>query len=114
MREVSAHRDAIRSLVCRYPDRFLFGTDLVTRHQLPREHYVSRYWCQRTLWESNWEGRSPIADADYTPAPGKPRTPMLGGLALPKDILNRLYHRNASRLLGVPSTASAMPDSTVA
>ena len=31
-------------------------------------HYVSRYWTQRTLWESDWEGRSPIADPDYTPA----------------------------------------------
>src|SRR5262249_5620605 len=113
VREVSAHREAIRSLVCRYPDRFLFGTDLVTRHQLPREHYVSRYWCQRTLWESSWQGRSPIADPDYTPAPGEPTTPMLRGLALPKDILNRAYRRNASRLLCV-GAASAMPDSTVA
>ena len=48
----------------------MFGTDLVTRHHLTREHYVSRYWCQRTLWESTWAGPSPIADADYTPARG--------------------------------------------
>src|SRR5207249_9837605 len=54
VREVSAHRDATRSLVCRHPDRFLFGSDLVTRHGLEREHYVSRYWCQRSLWESTW------------------------------------------------------------
>ncbi len=68
MREVSPRRDAIRALICRYPDRFLFGSDLVTRHSLTREHYVSRYWCQRTLWESDWEGPSPIADPDYPPA----------------------------------------------
>ena len=60
-------RDAIRALICRHPTRFLFGSDLVTRHGLTREHYVSRYWCQRTLWESTWEGPSPIADPDFTP-----------------------------------------------
>src|SRR5262249_39658747 len=52
VREVSPRRDAIHDLICRHPDRFLFGTDLVTRHGLPREHYTSRYWCQPTLWES--------------------------------------------------------------
>src|SRR5262249_19427160 len=32
VREVSPRRDAIRALICKYPDRFLFGSDLVTRH----------------------------------------------------------------------------------
>jgi predicted TIM-barrel fold metal-dependent hydrolase len=100
VREVSAQRDAIRGLVCRHPERFLFGSDLVTRHQLVQEHYVSRYWCQRTLWESAWEGRSPIADADYTPAEGGPPTPPLRGLDLPADVLEQVYHGNAWRLLG--------------
>ncbi len=101
VREVSAHREAIRALICRFPQRFLFGSDLVTRHHLGREHYVSRYWCQRTLWESDWEGRSPIADADYTPEPGGPKTPLLRGLSLPPDVLQQVYHGNASRLLGI-------------
>jgi predicted TIM-barrel fold metal-dependent hydrolase len=98
VREVSAHRDAIRDLVCRYPQRFLFGSDLVTRHAMPREHYVSRYWSQRTLWESDWEGRSPIADPDFTPAPGEPSTPLLRGLSLPVGVLEQVYYRNAVRL----------------
>jgi predicted TIM-barrel fold metal-dependent hydrolase len=101
VREVSAHRDAIRSLVCRYPGRFLFGSDLVTRYHLVREHYVSRYWCQRTLWESDWEGRSPIADADYIAEPGGPSTPLLRGLKLPMDVLRQVYHDNACRLLNI-------------
>ena len=46
VREASRHPEAVRSLICRYPDRFFFGSDLVTRHDLVREHYVSRYWCQ--------------------------------------------------------------------
>jgi predicted TIM-barrel fold metal-dependent hydrolase len=100
VREVSAHRDAIRSLICRYPDRFLFGSDLVTRPGLTREHYVSRYWCHRTLWESDWESRSPIADPDYEHAENEPATPILRGLSLEKEELGFLYYGNARRLLG--------------
>jgi hypothetical protein len=99
VREVSPRRDEIRSLICRYPDRFLFGTDLVTRHGLVAEHYVSRYWCQRSLWESTWEGPSPIADPDYTPPENGPATPRLRGLGLPSDVLDKVYYGNAKRLL---------------
>jgi predicted TIM-barrel fold metal-dependent hydrolase len=101
IREVSAHRDAIRDLICRYPDRFLFGSDLVTRHSLDREHYISRYWCHRTLWESTREVRSPIADPDYIPEPGGPTTPLLRGLGLPADVLLKVYRENAVQLLGL-------------
>ena len=99
VREVSPRRDAIRALVCRYPDRFLFGTDLVTRHGLPAEHYVSRYWCQRTLWESSWEGPSPIADPDYSPEPNGLTTPRLRGVGLPQEVLEKVYYENAKKLL---------------
>jgi hypothetical protein len=99
IREVSAHRDAIRALICRHPDRFLFGSDLVTRPGLGREHYVSRYWSHRTLWESDWQGRSPIADPDYPAESGSASTPPLRGLALPPDVLAQVYQGNARRLL---------------
>jgi hypothetical protein len=100
VREVSARRDATARLMRKYPDRFLFGTDLVTRHHLPSEHYVSRYWCQRTLWESAWEGPSPIADPDFTPAENGAMTPTLRGLSLEESVLRRVYFENAQRLLG--------------
>jgi predicted TIM-barrel fold metal-dependent hydrolase len=103
VREVSARAAEVRGLICRHPDRFLFGSDLVTRHDLPRDHYVSRYWCQRMLWESEWEGRSPIADPDYTQEEGGPPTPLLRGLHLPEDVLRKVYYENARRLLG-PAT----------
>jgi hypothetical protein len=108
VREVSTRRDAIRNLVCRYPRRFLFGTDLVTRHHAVRDHYVSRYWCQRTLWESEWEGASPIADPDFTAFEGGATTPTLRGLALPADVMEQVYYRNALRLLprGVAAAVS--------
>jgi hypothetical protein len=99
VREVSAHRDAIRGLICRHPERFLFGSDLVTRHHLEREHYVSRYWCQRTLWESDWLDRSPIADPDFHPADGEPSTPVLRGVDLPENVLKQVYRENAVRLM---------------
>jgi hypothetical protein len=99
VREVSAHREAIRGLMIQRADRFLFGSDLVTRHGLPREHYVSRYWAHRTLWESEWQGPSPIADPDFTSQPGGPQTPPLRGLALPAVVLAKLYHDNAVRVL---------------
>ncbi len=102
VREVSPRAEAHRKLLTKYPDRFLFGTDLVTRHHLPREHYVSRYWCQRTLWESTWTGPSPIADADYTPPADGPSTPTLHGVGLPDDVLALVYYRNAERLLSLP------------
>lgn len=104
VREVSRHRDAIRSLVCRHPDRFLFGSDLVTGYAHVREHYVSRYWCQRTLWESAWSGPSPIHDPDYVPGEGEGARPPLHGLDLPSDVLERIYSGNARRILGVAAS----------
>lgn len=99
IREVSRRGDQIRSLICRFPDRFLYGSDLVTRHTLAREHYVSRYWCQRTLWESLWIGASPIADPDYRAIEGEGNLPSLRGLGLPLDVLAKVYFENARRLL---------------
>jgi predicted TIM-barrel fold metal-dependent hydrolase len=101
VREVSPRRDAIRRLICKYPERFLFGTDLVTRHTLVPEHYVSRYWCQRSLWESDWKGPSPIADPDYLPDEGQPPMPTLHGVGLPADVLRKVYYDNAARLLKI-------------
>jgi predicted TIM-barrel fold metal-dependent hydrolase len=103
VREVSPRGDAIRDLMCKYPDRFLFGSDLVTRHSLPREHYVSRYWCQRTLWESAWEGPSPIADPDFSANGEDLITPRLQGVDLPEDVLKLVYRENAERILAQSS-----------
>lgn len=94
VREAPPRRDAVRTLIESFPDRFLFGTDLVTRHTLTREHYVSRYWCQRTLWESDWKGPSPIADPD-----AEGGQPLLHGLHLSPATLEKVYWSNAKRLL---------------
>lgn len=102
VREVSPRADAHRQLIEKYADRFLFGSDLVTRHHLEREHYVSRYWCQRTLWESAWTGPSPIADSDFASTEDEPST-MLRGVGLPEDVVAMVYYHNAKRLLTLPA-----------
>ncbi len=98
VREVSPRTEAIRQLIECYPDRFLFGSDLVTRHHLAREHYVSRYWCQRTLWESNWQGPSPIRDPDHLGDNGE-ATPRLRGVGLSPAVVTKVYLENARRIL---------------
>jgi hypothetical protein len=97
VREVPPHREAICSLISRYSDRFFFGSDLVTHHNLDRDHYVSRYWCQRTLWESAWEGNSPIFDKDYQATAGGPTSPPLLGVDLAPDVVAKVYYDNACR-----------------
>jgi hypothetical protein len=72
---------------------------VVTRHGLEREHYVSRYWCHRTQWESAWRGQSPIDDPDYERSENGPATPALHGLDLPAEVLRKVYRENAVRLL---------------
>lgn len=101
IREVSPRADAIRSLLTRFSDRFLFGSDLVTRHGLTREHFVSRYWCQRTLWESTWTGPSPIADPDFKVTVAGKDTPTLQGVGLSTEVLRKVYVENGRRLLAL-------------
>ena len=101
VREVSRHPGAVKTLVEAFPDRFFFGTDLVTRHSLTREHYESRYWCQRTLWETEWQGDAPIGDADYVAGDGEPEKPFLRGVGLSADTLDKVMWGNAAKLLGL-------------
>lgn len=101
VREVSRHPEAVKALVEKFPDRFFFGTDLVTRHSLSREHYESRYWCQRTLWESDWRGPAPIGDPDYVPGEGEPEAPFLHGAGLSPETLTKVMWGNAAKLLGL-------------
>ncbi len=94
VREVARRPDEVRALMLRHSDRILFGSDLVVRDEYKGfDHYASRYWAQRTMWETDDRGLSPIADPD---AEGDPQ---LAGLALPEDVLRKLYRTNAERLL---------------
>ncbi len=93
VRAVAQQPDAARAFLLRYSTRVLFGSDLVANGQYPDfDHYASRYWVHRQMWESTYRGESPIDDPD---AVGPPQ---LAGLDLPPDVLTRMYRENARRL----------------
>jgi len=103
--------------------RLLFGTDIVvTEDHLQKqktgpspmgdladspesawELYASRYWCLRTMLESNYDAESPVADPDLAMVDPATHTPMsaphLRGLSLPQQVLKELYHDAAARLV---------------
>ncbi len=123
VRELSKHpRDELLAFLGRFRGRILFGSDIVTMDAHltdevgPRnmgtqasgeeeafELYASRYWALRTLFETDHDGESPIADPDlhmldpdrYT----KLDAPRLRGMALPRAELAVLYRDATLRTL---------------
>ncbi len=92
VRGVAANPQAVRALILAWPERILFGSDLVIDDKYDFDHYASRYWVHQVMWESQVEGESPIEDPD---AAGPPR---LVGIALPPEVLEQVYWTNARRL----------------
>ncbi len=101
VRGVAARPAAVRDVFLAHPDRLLFGSDLVVADQYDFQHYASRYWAQRTMWETAYDGESPIEDPD---APAAPR---LRGIDLPTQVLRKLYWENAAKL-GFAQEAGAL------
>lgn len=96
-RELSAHHDDARKMFLKYPDRILFGSDLVipphnqgTLTEL--EYFLSRYFVQRMMLEYDGEFKSPIHDPDNVD------NHPLKGLNLPMEILEKVYKKNAESL----------------
>ncbi len=123
VREISRHdaRD-VRAFFSRFSGRLLFGSDIVTSdehlnasttaHEMDaKAHsnesafdlYASRYWALRTLWESNWEGASPIVDPDLAMVDpvrfGARDSAHLRGVALPDSTLCTFYRDAALAVL---------------
>ena len=95
VREISARRDAARDFFIRNQDRILFGTDQVSGDERGFDFLASRFWAHRKLWETAFVGTTPILDPDL-PIESQP---VLRGLALPDDVLQKLYHDNAIKFL---------------
>ncbi len=95
VREISARRDEARDFFIRNSGRILFGSDQVSGDERGFDFLASRFWAHRKLWETAYIGPSPIADPDL-PEDGQPT---VRGLALPDDVLQKLYHDNAAGLL---------------
>lgn len=96
-RELAVRPAEARAFVIERADRIVFGSDLVTFAEAGRADYASRYWVHRWLWEGEGPRPSPIPD----PCVPWPEGPRVHGLALPDDVLAKLYTQNAARLLGI-------------
>jgi hypothetical protein len=94
-REISARRDEAREFFIRNQNRIVFGTDQVSNNERGFDFLASRFWVHRKLWETAYVGPAPILDPDL-PAD---QQPILRGLALPDECLQKLYHDNAIKLL---------------
>jgi hypothetical protein len=97
VREISARRDAAREFLIRNQDRILFGSDQVSGDDRNFDFYASRFWCHRKLWETAYIGPSPIVDPDL-PAD---QQPVLRGLALPTEVLQKLFHDNVLKFMSL-------------
>jgi predicted TIM-barrel fold metal-dependent hydrolase len=94
-REISNHRDEARDFFVRNADRILFGSDQVSGDDRGFDFLASRWWTHRKLWETAYVGPAPILDPDLP----SDNQPMLRGLALPDEVLQKIYHDNATNLL---------------
>jgi len=123
IRELSSHTpDQVRDFFSRWKGRILFGSDILTmsshlsrndsNHEKSSQSdskeeafdlYASRYWCLRTLFETKYQGKSPIADPDLhlsLPEKYKPLDAAdIQGVKLSPDSLEYLYFRSAQDLL---------------
>jgi hypothetical protein len=123
VRELSKHsRNDFVAFLTKWKGRILFGSDIVTADEhltgedgyggvgtkASSEHeafelYASRYWALRTLFETEYDGESPIADPDLMLVDpekyGELDAPPLRGKAVPQDVLRSVYHEAATELL---------------
>ncbi len=117
IRELSKHGSAeLIAFLARYSGRILFGSDIVTSDDHMKatdsenpgfgdllassdseafDLYASRYWAQRTMWETGYRGESNIADPDLMMVDPEGfdamSGPALRGHGLGKDQLRMLY-----------------------
>lgn len=97
VREISNLRDAARDFFIRNQDRIIFGSDQVSGDDRGFDFLASRFWCHRKLWETAYIGPSPILDPDLS----EEQQPVMHGLALPDEVLQKLYHDNAVKTLNM-------------
>ncbi len=109
VRELSKHSTAdFLRFMTKWTGRIFFGSDIVAGtgdfHDAAKDGnndrvfnlYASRYWALRTLFETDYEGLSPIADPDLAMVNpeqfSETDAPELRGKKLPEHILRSIYH----------------------
>ena len=93
IRELGRRRDEARAFIIKNADRILFGSDQVVTAGSDLVRYTSRYWAHRIFWETPLVCPSPVEDPDSD------GMPVIRGLDLPADVLERMYRTNARRVL---------------
>ncbi len=92
-RELGKDPVKARAFLIKYSDRIHFGTDCVA-FSSDRSYYEGRYLALRLLLETDVRDEAlPFPDADTADSGGT----FINGLALPKEVLRRIYWENATR-----------------
>jgi predicted TIM-barrel fold metal-dependent hydrolase len=95
VREISNRRDEAREFFIRNADRIIWGSDQVSGDDRGFDFLASRWWAHRKMWETAFIGPTPIHDPDLP----EDQQPQMRGLALPDEVLQKLYHDNAIKFL---------------
>jgi hypothetical protein len=107
VRELSKHPRHLRDFCRRNPGRVLWGTDIVASGGSDDfDLYASRFWCMRTLFETQYDGPSPVVDPDLSqidPTLPAKSTAWLHGAGLDPAALGTLYHHAADRFMALPA-----------
>ncbi len=125
VRELSRHEPQdVAAFFIKWKGRIAFGSDIVSSEDHLRpvkatahpmgdladspeaafELYASRYWALRVMFETRYDGQSPIADPDLAMVEPDQydamSAPPLRGLGLPRDVLEEMYWGVAERVFG--------------
>ncbi len=101
MEDISLRNEEWRKIFNEFPDRFLFGVDMVVHKDTARSHARMLYRMYRDMLEKE------SYDFHFFDARGvnflyenSHYHPGLKGLALPKEVLRKIYWENPNRLYG--------------
>ncbi len=103
VRELSRKPDELRDFARRNAGRLLFGSDIVADSKdAGFDLFASRYWALRTMFETDYDGLSPIVDPDLAmvdPSLPKDSVANLRGASIDPATLAMIYKDAAQRLL---------------
>ncbi|MHA2030326.1 MAG: hypothetical protein ACW99Q_13090, partial [Candidatus Kariarchaeaceae archaeon] len=99
IRELGKNISETTEFITRHQDRIIFGTDLhvgtdlhANAEPVEPNYFATRFWSHRTFWETSTSTTLPFDDPDA------PFGVTFTGLALPQEILEKMYYHNFMRL----------------